>query len=109
MIKLIFENASGSYKDYWAYKEVSKRWESDIDYFTDENTGEPGAYVAIWYNKKDNDLYAQFRIEKDADGLWVYDETDGDMLINDSIELDSDNGTIDDAIKSCFYYFHTRY
>lgn len=109
MIKLIFEDAPNSYKDYWAYKEVSKNWESDIEYFTDEDTNEPGAYVAIWYDKKSKDIYAQFRIEKDADGLWVYDETDGDMLINDSIELDSDNGTLDDAIKSCFYYFHTRY
>ena len=48
-------------------------------------------------------------VKKKYNSVWVYDETDGDMLINDSIELDSDNGTIDDAIKSCFYYFHTRY
>ena len=109
MIKLIFEDAPNSYKDYWAYKEVSKNWESDIEYFNDENTGEPGAYVTIWYDKKAKDIYARFRIEKDADGIWVYDETNGDMLINDEIELDDVNGTIDDAIISCFYYFHTRY
>lgn len=102
------ESLTESYKDYWAYKEVSSRWDSDVRTFTSDND-QPGAYVEIWFDKKAKDIYARFRIERDEDFWYVYDETQGDMLINDSIELDEENGTLDDAVKSCFYYFHTRY
>lgn len=91
-----------------AYKEVSSRWDSDVHTFTSDND-QPGAYVEIWFDKKSKDIYAMFRIERDEDFWYVYDETEGDMLINDSIELDEENGTLDDAIQSCFYYFNTRY
>lgn len=104
----VTESLNESYEDYWAYKEVSSRWDSDVQKFTSD-TDQPGAYVTIWFDKKENDIYAQFRIERDEDFWYVYDETQGDMLINDSIELDEENGTLDDAIQSCFYYFNTRY
>jgi hypothetical protein len=104
----VTESLNESYKDYWAYKEVSSRWDSDVQTFTSD-TDQPGAYVTIWFDKKAKDIYAMFRIERDEDFWYVYDETDGDMLINDSIELDEENGTLDDAIQSCFYYFNTRY
>lgn len=104
----VTESLNESYKDYWAYKEVSSRWDSDVQKFTSD-TDQPGAYVTIWYDKKEKDIYAQFRIERDEDFWYVYDETQGNMLINDSIELDEKDGTLDDAIQSCFYYFNTRY
>ena len=104
----VTESLNESYKDYWAYKEVSSRWDSDVKTFTSD-TDQPGAYVEIWFDKKAKDIYARFRIERDEDFWYVYDETQGDMLINDSIELDEENGTLDDAIQSCFYYFNTRY
>ena len=100
------ESLTESYKDYWAYKEVSNNWESDVSVKLNGKQ----ATVVIWFDKKDRDVYAKFKIEQD-DGFWyVYDITDGkNQMINDEIELDEKNGTLDDAVKSCFYYFHTRY
>lgn len=100
------ESLTESYKDYWAYKEVSNNWESDVSVKLNGKQ----ATVVIWFDKKDKDVYAKFKIEQD-DGFWyVYDITDGNnQMINDEIELDEENGTLDDAVKSCFYYFHTRY
>lgn len=102
----VTESLNESYKDYWAYKEVSNNWESDVSVKLNGKQ----ATVVIWYDKKDRDVYAKFKIEQD-DGFWyVYDITDGKkQMINDEIELDEENGTLDDAVKSCFYYFHTRY
>lgn len=102
----VTESLNESYKDYWAYKEVSNNWESDVSVKLNGKQ----ATVVIWYDKKDRDVYAKFKIEQD-DGFWyVYDITDGkNQMINDEIELDEENGTLDDAVKSCFYYFHTRY
>lgn len=100
------ESLTESYKDYWAYKEISNNWESDVSVKLNGKQ----ATVVIWFDKKDRDVYAKFKIEQD-DGFWyVYDITDGkNQMINDEIELDEENGTLDDAVKSCFYYFHTRY
>ncbi len=100
------ESLTESYKDYWAYKEVSNNWESDVSVKLNGKQ----ATVVIWFDKKDRDVYAKFKIEQD-DGFWyVYDITDGNnQMINDEIELDEENGTLDDAVKSCFYYFNTRY
>ena len=102
----VTESLNESYKDYWAYKEVSNNWESDVAVKLNGKQ----ASVVIWFDKKDRDVYAKFKIEQD-DGFWfVYDITDGkNNMINDEIELDEKNGTLDDAVKSCFYYFHTRY
>ncbi len=102
----VTESLNESYKDYWAYKEVSNNWESDVAVKLNGKQ----ATVVIWYDKKDRDVYAKFKIEQD-DGFWyVYDITDGkNQMINDEIELDEENGNLDDAVKSCFYYFHTRY
>ena len=89
-----------AYKEYWAYQEVTKNWESDVKTFRD------GATVTIWYNKAQNDPYAEFRIEYD-DGYWyVYDDTQGGMLINTAMDY---TDTLEDCIRGCFYYFHTRY
>lgn len=100
------ESLTESYKDYWAYKEVSNNWASDVAVKLNGKQ----ATVVIWFDKKDRDVYAKFKIEQD-DGFWyVYDVTNGEnQMINDEIELDEENGTLDDAVKSCFYYFHTRY
>ena len=102
----VTESLNESYKDYWAYKEVSNNWESDVAVKLNGKQ----ATVVIWFDKKDRDVYAKFKIEQD-DGFWyVYDITDGkNQMINDEIELDEENGNLDDAIKSCFYYFNTRY
>lgn len=102
----VTESLNESYKDYWAYKEVSNNWESDVSVKLNGKQ----ATVVVWFDKKDRDVYAKFKIEQD-DGFWyVYDITDGkNQMINNEIELDEENGTLDDAVKSCFYYFHTRY
>ena len=105
MIRLIIENSYNSYKDYWAYKEVSKNWESEVEVYHNRDNEPVGAKVIIWYDKGENDKYAEFKIERDEEyGDWfVYD--DG-MLINDSMDY---TDTLEDCIKGCFYYFHTRY
>lgn len=97
------------YKDYWAYKEVTKNWKSDVK--TDNDLF---AEVVIWFDKKAKDVYARFEIEK-----YIVPEcnissymvslvySDGDKIpINDSLEF---TDTINECIESCFYYFHTRF
>lgn len=112
MIKLIRESNYDSYKDYWAYKDVSKNWESDVEIYKDSNFEPTGAKVIIWYDKDANDKYAEFRIERDEEfGDWfVYEETDtgkkGGRMINDLLDY-TDN--LEACIKGCFYYFNTRY
>lgn len=105
MIRLINESSYDSYKDYWAYKEVSKNWESEVEVYHNRDNEPVGAKVIVWYDKGENDKYAEFKIERDEEyGDWfVYD--DG-MLINDSMDY---TDTLEDCIKGCFYYFHTRY
>lgn len=111
LIKLIRESNYDSYKDYWAYKDVSKNWESDVKISNDGNKVD----VTIWYDKKNKDVYAKFTARSDEypeDGkFWmVYDVTDGDKhCINNAIEVDEENDNADDIIKHCFYYFNTRY
>ena len=85
MIRLINESSYDSYKDYWAYKEVSKNWESEVEVYNNRDNEPVGAKVIIWYDKGENDKYAEFKIERDEeyDDWFVYD--DG-MLINDSMD-----------------------
>lgn len=80
-----------SYKDYWAYKEVTKNWKSKVT----------KTRVTIFF--EDGDIYADFKLEK-GDGfyfIWLHGE-----LINEEVDF---YDTYDDAVKSCFYYFNTRF
>ncbi len=99
-----------TYKEYWAYQEVTKNWESDIVISEDGKS----ATVTIWYDKSDNDIYATFEIMlftvddiENSDTWFIYDTTGGEhMILNDYVDFTE---TLDECIKSCFYYFHTRY
>lgn len=84
-----------AYKDYWAYKEVSKNWESKVT----ENS------VTIYFDKKKNDIYGHFTFEYYEDGGFYLIYCDGE-LINDELDFYE---TWEDAVKSCFYYFNTRF
>lgn len=86
---------AGSYKDYWAYKEVTKNWESKVT----------KTKVVIYFDKKNNEVYADFTLkyDKEAGFYLIYN---GDELINDELDFYE---TYDDAVKSCFYYFNTRF
>lgn len=90
-----------TYKEYWAYQEVTKNWESDIVISEDGKN----ATVTIWYDKSENDIYAVFRIEYFEGDWYVLDETDGKHTMFEPDYVD----TLDDCICGCFYYFHTRY
>lgn len=85
----------GNYKEYWAYKEVSKNWESKVT----------KTEVVIYFDKKKNDIYAQFKLQHDKEDDLYYIWCDGE-LINDELEFYT---TYDEAVSSCFYYFHTRF
>jgi hypothetical protein len=86
---------AGSYKDYWAYKEVSKNWESKVT----------KTKVVIYFDKAANDIYGEFKLVYDKDGDFYFIYCNGE-LINDELDFYE---TYDDAVKSCFYYFNTRF
>ena len=90
-----------TYKEYWAYQEVTKNWESNIVISEDGKN----ATVTIWYDKSDNDIYATFKIEYFEGDWYVWDETDGKHTMFEPDYVD----TLEDCICGCFYYFHTRY
>ena len=99
--------STDSYKTYWAYNEIKRNWPVDI-----KKTQTGDAIITIWYDKSAKDIYAKFLIEQveyaDSDlGLAVYvvDGTDK-YSINEELEAID---TLDDAIKSCLYYFHSRF
>ena len=81
----------GTYKDYWAYKEVAKNWKSKVT----------KTRVTIFF--EDGDIYADFKLKKCDNFYLIY--CDG-QLINDEVDF---YDTYDEAVKSCFYYFHTRF
>jgi hypothetical protein len=87
--------ANTSYKEYWAYKEVSKNWESKVT----------ETEVTIYFDKKKNDIYGQFTLEYDDEAGFYFIYCDGE-LINDELDFYE---TYDEAVKSCFYYFNTRF
>lgn len=95
-----------TYEDYWAYKEVTKNWESDV--ITNGRITD----ITIWYNKKENDAYARFQIKEFHDveytGYLVYEVYDDGDKENITDQLDFTD-TLNNCIESCFYYFHTRY
>lgn len=80
-----------SYKDYWAYKEVSQNYKTKIT----------KTRVTIYF--EDGDVYADFKLKPCDDFFLIYN--DGE-LINDEIDF---YDTWDEAVKSCFYYFYTRF
>ena len=82
---------SKSYKDYWCYKEVSKNYKTEV---SDDR-------VAILFD--DNDIYAEFKLVASDDMYFIYLD---DEMINDEIDF---YDTYDEAVMSCFYYFHTRF
>lgn len=88
-------NNKVSYKEYWAYKEVLKNWESEV---TDTQ-------VTIYFDKSKNDIYAQFKLEYDEDAEIYFIWHEGELL-NDKMDF---YDTYDEAVQSCFYYFHTRF
>ena len=109
MKRVIKCESNTSYKDYWAYKEVSRNWKSDI-----KTSGEI-TDIFIWYDKKANDLYAHFQIKhvhmddsKWGDFYMVYlIDSDGDKSnITESLDF---TGDLNECIESCFYYFSTRF
>ncbi len=80
-----------TYKEHWAYKEVSKNYKTKV---TKDS-------VTIYF--EDGDIYASFKLVKDEDMYFIY--CDGEM-INDELDFYE---TYDEAVGSCFYYFHTRF
>lgn len=85
--------ATTSYKDYWAYKKVSERYKSKVT----------KTKVVIYF--EDGDVYAEFTLKYDKEASFYFIYNDGE-LINDELDFYE---TYDDAVKSCFYYFNTRF
>lgn len=86
---------TGTYKEYWAYKEVSKNWKSKVT----------ETQVTIYFDEKMTEVYGQFKLDYDKDADIYFIWLDGELL-NDELDF---YDTWDDAVKSCFYYFHTRF
>lgn len=80
-----------SYKEHWAYKEVTKNWKTKV---TKDS-------VKIFF--EDGDIYANFKLVKDCDMYFIYC---GEEMINDEVDF---YDTYDEAVASCFYYFTTRF
>lgn len=96
-------------KNYWAFKEIAKNYTIELKHkvFKDKNK----YIVRILF--EDGDLYELFQIveippEKELreteNFYMVYDRID--EALNDDLE---DTTTLEACVKSCLYYFWSRY